>query len=96
MGEVYRSTDKGNTWEFKHDYGSQTGKNLIPSGHRISDVVLSTADPRLVFFIGNKGLNWVSEDCGSTLRSFNSQRKIQGFKFHPTKREWALASLYTT
>ena len=61
-GEVYRSTDKGNTWEYKHDYSTKTGKNLIPFDQRILSVSQSPADKKLVFFIGNQGVNWVSED----------------------------------
>lgn len=62
QGEVYRSSDKGTTWQPKHSKGAKAKDGLIPSSHRISSIKLSPADPSLVFFLGVKGTNWVSED----------------------------------
>lgn len=56
----------------------------------------SPVDPTLVFFLGDKGVNWLSEDCGGTFKPLNNGRKIHDFVFHPTQRNWALASIYTT
>ena len=95
LGEVYTSTDYGDNWKIKHSKGKQMEENLIPANHKISTIILSPADPSIVYFLGTKGVNWFSEDCGVTLKPLNIEKKIQDFKFHPTQREWALASIYT-
>jgi len=45
--------------------------------------------------VGDKGINWVTNDCGATLRALNSGKKIHEFQFHPTERDWALAASWT-
>jgi hypothetical protein len=94
-GEVYQSSDNGSTWKNKHSQRNKDEKNMIPTSHRISMIILSPVDTKIVYFIGNKGVNWVSEDCGDNLKSLNEDKKIHDFKFHPTQREWALSSKYT-
>jgi len=32
-------------------------------------MVKSTVDPNLVVFLGAEGINWISEDCGDTIRA---------------------------
>ncbi|CAI2385075.1 unnamed protein product [Moneuplotes crassus] len=94
-GYVYRSQDDGDTWEYKHSDKSHMQENKIPSPHKIIILLPSPADLNIVFFIGYKGMNWVSEDCGATIKPLNGEKKITNFKFHPTQREWALASIYS-
>lgn len=55
----------------------------------------SPVDSDLVFFIGSEGVHWYTEDCGRTIRAIDAGRKIRNFKFHPTQREWVLATAYT-
>jgi hypothetical protein len=45
--------------------------------------------------IGSNGINWISDDCGATLRALNSGKSIQEFHFHPTERNWGLAAAWT-
>lgn len=101
-GQVYRSADGGQTWEYKHDFGSLDGnagqldKVNVKRAAKISEIVPSPVDPSLLFFIGSAGVNWVSEDCGNSFKPLNNGRKINQFKFHPTQRNWAMASIFTS
>ena len=100
-GQIYRSTDNGQTWEYKHDYEnlegiSQLDKKQIKKASKIAEIVPSPVDSNLVFLIGASGVNWVSEDCGSNFKPLNNGRKISQFKFHPTQRNWAMASIFTS
>lgn len=61
-GEVYQSSDNGSTWKNKHSQRNKNEQNMIPTSHRISMIILSPVDPKVVYFIGTKGVNWVSED----------------------------------
>lgn len=100
-GQIYRSTDDGETWEYKHDYDKLEGvgqldKKNVKKASKIAEIVPSPVDTNLVFLIGASGVNWVSEDCGSNFKPLNNGRKISQFKFHPTQRSWALASIFTS
>lgn len=101
-GQIYRSADGGQTWEAKHDFASLEGsagqldKANVRRAAKISEVVLSPVDPNLLFFVGAAGVNWVSEDCGQNYKPLNNGRGISQFKFHPTERNWAMASIFTS
>lgn len=101
-GQIYRSTDGGQTWTAKHDFESLEGstgqldKTNIKKAAKINEIVPSPVDNNLLFFLGAAGVNWVSEDCGNTFKPLNNGRKISQFKFHPTERNWAMASIFTT
>ena len=56
----------------------------------------SPVDADMIIFLGSTGVNWITEDCGSNIRVINSGRKIKEFLFHPSERNWMLASSYTT
>ena len=55
----------------------------------------SPVDSSLVIFLGSAGINWVSEDCGTNIKAINSGRNIKEFIFHPSERNWVLASANT-
>lgn len=55
----------------------------------------SPVDPQIVFFLGTEGVHWYTEDCGKTIRALDTGREIRSFQFHPTKRDWVLASAFT-
>jgi hypothetical protein len=101
-GQIYRSTDSGQTWEFKHDYnklessGGQLDQLNVKKASKIAEIVPSPVDSNLIFLIGSSGINWVSEDCGSNFKPLNNGRKISQFKFHPTQRNWAMAAIFTS
>jgi photosystem II stability/assembly factor-like uncharacterized protein len=100
-GQIYRSTDSGQNWEFKHDYDNLENSEKLDRQNakkaaKISEIVLSPVDNNLIFLIGQSGINWVSEDCGNNFKPLNNGRRISEFKFHPTQRNWAMASIFTT
>lgn len=49
----------------------------------------------MLLFLGTEGINWVTEDCGTTFRAMNQGRRVEEFQFHPTERTWLLASAWT-
>jgi hypothetical protein len=49
----------------------------------------------LLVFLGTHGINWITADCGRKVRALNHGRKIKEFIFHPTEKDWGLASAYT-
>ena len=51
---------------------------------------------KLTFQIGSNGINWISDDCGASLKALYSGKKIQEFNFHPTERNWGLAAAWTS
>lgn len=67
-GQIYRSTDNGQVWEAKHDFGGLDGsagqldKTNVKRAAKIAEIVPSPVDQNLLFFIGAAGVNWVSED----------------------------------
>lgn len=56
----------------------------------------SPVDKDLVVFMGTHGIHWVTDDCGKTINALNSNIVFNDFKFHPTVREWGLASTFMT
>jgi hypothetical protein len=58
-------------------------------------VIKSPLEGNMVIFMGSNYINWLSEDCGETLLSWNNGRKVLEFKFHPTDRNLLLASAWT-
>ncbi len=49
----------------------------------------------MLIFLGTHGVNWIGEDCGRKIKALNHGRKIKEFIFHPTERNWGLASAFT-
>lgn len=93
---IYRSEDQGRSYKLKDEYklvgkGKEAGKKI----GKIFQIEVSPIDPNLVFFLGDRGMNWLSEDCGASFKPLNNGRKIHDFVFHPTERGTALASIYT-
>lgn len=99
MNSLYKSDDKGFSWKKLNDVMVHTGKQeLEPEDNEIgnvSEILLSPVDKSLVIFLGTHGINWVSNDCGRNIKALNHGRKIHEFIFHPTERNWVLASAYT-
>jgi hypothetical protein len=93
-GRVYRSNDKGANWESQTE--KYTSSSDIKKSIKVIRMVFSPADRSLVFLLGAQGVNWVTEDCGNTVRELNHGTLIHDFVFHPTRRSWAMASVYTT
>jgi len=55
----------------------------------------SPVDASLLIFLGTHGINWIGEDCGRKIKALNHGRKIKEFQFHPTERNWGLATAFT-
>jgi hypothetical protein len=59
-------------------------------------MLTSPVDKSLLIFLGTHGFNWLIQDCGKKgIKALNHGRKIQEFIFHPTERNWVLASAFT-
>ena len=59
-------------------------------------MIISPIDKTLLIFLGTHGINWVLEDCARRgIKALNHGRKIQEYIFHPTERNWGLASAFT-
>lgn len=48
-----------------------------------------------MIFLGSHGINWVTNDCGRSVKALNHGRKIQEYIFHPTEKSWGLASAFS-
>jgi len=48
-----------------------------------------------MIFLGSHGINWVTTDCGVSVKALNHGRTIQEYVFHPTEKEWGLASAFS-
>ena len=97
-GLVYRTDDRGEQWENLQKRLNALGNKKVTSKGdigKVQKVKISPVDKNLIFFLGSKGINWYSEDCGETLKALNNGRAIHEFEFHPTQRNWALASTWT-
>lgn len=96
---LYRSEDKGFTWRMLNDILLTKGRDeLEPEDNeigRVTEIIKSPVDNNMVIFLGTHGINWITEDCGRKIKALNHGRKIQEFIFHPTERNWVLASAYT-
>jgi hypothetical protein len=96
---LYQSDNKGFMWRKMNDLITHTGKTELEDNEneigKVSKILLSPVDKNLVIFLGTHGINWVSQDCGRNVKALNAGRKIQEFIFHPTERNWGLASAFT-
>ncbi len=62
----------------------------------VSSMLQSPVDPSIFIFSGTDGLNWITEDCGVTVRAIKSVKNLKEFLFHPYEPKWILASRLTT
>jgi len=46
---------------------------------KVSSIMQSPADPSMFIFMGTKGINWITEDCGETITVLNTGRKLTAF-----------------
>lgn len=96
---LYLSNDHGFNWRQLNDIMINTGKKELEENEneigKVSELIQSPVDKNLVVFLGTHGINWISTDCGRTIKALNHGRKIHEFNLHPTERNWVLASAYT-
>ena len=62
---------------------------------RVQSMQQNPMDDSLIVFIGTKGINWVTEDCGANIKPLNTGKSVEEISFHPTQRNWALAASWT-
>lgn len=55
----------------------------------------SPIDTSLIFFLGSNGIHWVTDDCGENFRALSYVKGFKDFLFHPTEKNWVLASSWT-
>ena len=58
-------------------------------------MIHSPVDKSLIVFLGNEGFSWYIEGCSENIHALLQGRPIQEYIFHPTERNWGLASAYT-
>jgi hypothetical protein len=96
---LYRSDDKGFSFKKLNDVLMHTGKQELEENDneigKVSRILESPVDKSLLIFLGTHGINWIGEDCGRRVKALNHGRKIQEYVFHPTERNWGLASAFT-
>ena len=52
-------------------------------------------DKSLLIFLGTEGFSWVVQNCGRSIKALFQGRPISEFIFHPTERNWGLASAFS-
>ena len=96
---LYRSDDLGFNFRKLNDVLTHTGKQELEDNEneigKVSRIIESPVDKTLLIFLGTQGINWIGEDCGRKVKALNHGRKIQEYVFHPTERNWGLASAFT-
>ena len=78
---AYRSENSGYSWK----------SVPIPNSSKLSKIISSRADQRMLAFLGTEGTNWYTEDCGKTIKTLNYLSPMEEFHFHPKMRNWGLA-----
>jgi len=99
QNSLYRSDDKGFSWNKLNDVLIRTGTSELDKDEnvigKVSKILESPMDKTLLVFLGSHGINWIGRECGRKIEALNHGRKIQEFVFHPTERDWGLASAFT-
>jgi len=98
-GIVYKSSDKGKTWNNIHDELIKKAKLETDNGNDetgvVKKLILNPIDKKVIVFTGTHGFNWYTEDCGDNIKALNHGRPMEELLFHPTERDWILASAYS-
>lgn len=96
---LYKSEDKGFSWKKLNDILINKAKDTLEQSDneigKVSEMIQSPVDNSLLIFLGTHGINWFTEDCGKKISALNNGRKIHEFVFHPTEKNWILASAYS-
>lgn len=91
---VYRSENRGASFKKITKHMQKAADEIVDDSAEIGDVtniIKSEANNTTIVFIGNKGVMWVSTNCGATMTALNKDFKIQMIKLHPTEPSWLMA-----
>lgn len=92
---VYRSIDHGETFKLITKKMLKAAERVISEAEEIGEVtriIRSEADSGILVFIGNKGVHWVSSNCGKTMKALSRDFIIGQIRMHPTMPNLMLAS----
>ncbi len=99
-GAILISKDKGFSWSSLEDVFFQTGKARIDVSTDEIGVIRyieqSNFNESTLFFLGTKGINWITHDCGINITAFNQGRRLENLLFHPINDKWILTTAYTS
>jgi hypothetical protein len=93
-GETLISSDAGQTWK---DLKQQVPSYVQKEPHHLRHIHTSHTDPRSVVLLTNTTTSWISRDAGNSWKPLklatktHGERRITAWRWHPTKKEWALA-----
>jgi len=94
-GRLYRSTDKGSSWNDITDKLKQDADGDSPSAITVSQIVKSPADLNTVLVAGTQRTHFISTNKGETWRRVRQTSTIHTFLFHKSRPKWALLSTWT-
>lgn len=89
-GYIYTSDDHGYKWLNLTKAIMKTSKNP-----EINQFIQSPMDSQVVLLMGVAGQNYITEDCGKTIKKIDSAKPFHQFQFHPLNRDWLLAAAWT-
>ena len=96
---VYKSLDKGFLWTNINVLISSAAEEIRENKYdrlgKVSRILQSPVDKSLLIFLGTEGFSWVVQNCGRSIKALFQGRTINEFIFHPTERNWGLASAFS-
>ncbi|EGR32320.1 hypothetical protein IMG5_088080 [Ichthyophthirius multifiliis] len=99
-GSVYISENRGINWQKKVEQfireGINAQQNLNEDVGYVYKMIASPINSNEIVFIGSQGINWISTDCGITVKSLGANMNLKEFAFHPVERTWMMASSWST
>ena len=99
LNGIYLSENNGFYFKKLNDIFINKGKDELEESSddigKIYQIIQNPKDKNLTIFLGTSGINYIGENCGNNITAINHGRRINEFIFHPTERNWALASAYT-
>lgn len=59
-------------------------------------MIASPVDSNEIVFMGSDGVSWITNDCGTTIQTLGINLNLKEFMYHPTERNWMLASSWNS
>lgn len=92
---VYRSDDRGDTFvritKKMHKSAEQIVDNSTEIGE-VTRIIKLDADNRILLFVGNRGVFWISSNCGKSMKALSKEFMIAQVRPHPTDARKLLAT----